>query len=118
MAILNIDYEAIQEKMSEWARKAGRVSARPVFLLYYVMMSNKTPKSEKLLILSSISYLIFPIDLISAKRLPVIGWIDEVVSLAVAYQKVCKYIIPEMEYKTDALLNKWFPEYTKYEVIE
>ncbi len=118
MAILNIDYEAILEKISEWARKAGRVSARPVLLLYYVMMSDKTPKNEKLLILSSISYLIFPIDLISAKRLPVIGWIDEVVSLAVAYQKVCKYITLEMEYKTDALLDKWFPEYTKYEVIE
>lgn len=40
------------------------------------------------------------------------------VSLTVAYQKVCKYITPEMEDKTDALLNKWFPEYTKYEVIE
>lgn len=118
MAILNIDYEALQSKMGEWARKAGRVSARPVLLLYYVMMSDKTPKSDKLLILSSISYLIFPVDLISAKRLPIIGWMDEVVSLTVAYQKVCKYITPEMEHKADTLLDKWFPEYVRYEVIE
>lgn len=118
MGVLNIDYKALWDRVGEWARKAGRVSARPVVLLYYVMVSDKTPKSDKLLILSSISYLVFPIDLISAKRLPIIGWMDEVVSLTVAYQKVCKYITPEMERKADALLDSWFPEYVRYEVIE
>lgn len=59
-------------------------------------------------------YLVFPIDFISAKRLPIIGWIDEVVSLSVAYQKVSKNITPEIERKTDELLDRWFPEYTNY----
>lgn len=118
MGVLNIDYKALWDRVGEWSRKAGRVSARPVVLLYYVMVSDKTPKSDKLLILSSISYLVFPIDLISAKRLPIIGWMDEVVSLTVAYQKVCRYITPEMERKADDLLDSWFPEYVRYEVIE
>ena len=78
------------------------------------MVSKDTPKSDKLIILSTISYFVFPIDLISAKRIPIIGCIDEVLSLSVAYQKMSKNITPEIERKTDALLDKWFPEYSNY----
>ena len=109
-----IDTAALKDKLQEYATKVGRISARPLLLLYFIMVSKDTPKSDKLMILSTISYLIFPIDLISAKRLPVIGWIDEAFSLSVAYQKVSKNITPEIERKTDALLDKWFPEYTNY----
>ena len=114
-----IDTAVLKEKVQEYAMKVERISARPVLLLYFIMISKDTPKSDKLLILSTISYLVFPIDLISAKRLPIIGWIDEAFSLSVAYQKVCKNITPEIERKTDELLDKWFPEYTSYiEVID
>ena len=114
-----IDTAVLKEKVQEYTMKVGRISARPVLLLYFIMISKDTPKSDKLLILSTISYLVFPIDLISAKRLPIIGWIDEAFSLSVAYQKVCKNITPEIERKTDELLDKWFPEYTSYiEVID
>lgn len=114
-----IDTAVLKEKVQEYAMNVGRISARPVLLLYFIMISKDTPKSDKLLILSTISYLVFPVDLISAKRLPIIGWIDEVFSLSVAYQKVCKNITPEIERKTDELLDKWFPEYTSYiEVID
>ena len=114
-----IDTAVLKEKVQEYAMKVGRISARPVLLLYFIMISKDTLKSDKLLILSTISYLVFPIDLISAKRLPIIGWIDEAFSLSVAYQKVCKNITPEIERKTDELLDKWFPEYTSYiEVID
>lgn len=109
-----IDTEVLKEKVQEYAMKVGRISARPVLLLYFIMICKDTPKSDKLLILSTISYLVFPIDLISAKRLPIIGWIDETVSLSVAYQKVSKNITPEIERKTDELLDRWFPEYTNY----
>ena len=114
-----IDMSALKDKLQEYAMKVGRISARPLLLLYFIMVSKETPKSDKLMILSTISYLVFPVDLISAKRLPVIGWIDEAFSLSVAYQKVSKNITPEIERKTDDLLDKWFPEYTNYiEVVE
>lgn len=108
-----------KDKLQEYATKVGRISARPLLLLYFIMVSKDTPKSDKLMILSTISYLVFPVDLISAKRLPIIGWIDEAFSLSVAYQKVSKNITPEIERKTDALLDKCFPEYTNYvEIVE
>lgn len=109
-----IDTAALKDKLQEYATKVGRISARPLLLLYFIMVSKDTPKSDKLMILSTISYLVFPVDLISAKRLPIIGWIDEAFSLSVVYQKVSKNITPGIERKTDALLDKWFPEYTNY----
>lgn len=109
-----INTKVLKEKLQEYAMKVGRISARPLLLLYFIMVSKGTPKSDKLMILSTISYLILPVDLISAKRLPIIGWIDEAFSLSVVYQKVSKNITPEIERKTDALLDKWFPEYTNY----
>lgn len=114
-----INTKVLPLKLQEYAMKVGRISARPLLLLYFIMVSKDTPKSDKLMILSTISYLILPVDLISAKRLPIIGWIDEAFSLSVVYQKVSKNITPEIERKTDALLDKWFPEYTNYiEVID
>lgn len=109
-----LDTKVLKDKLHEYAMKVGRISARPLLLLYFIMVSKDTPKSDKLLILSTISYLVFPIDLISAKRLPIFGWMDEAFSLSVAFQKVSKNITPEIERKTDALLDKWFPEYTSY----
>lgn len=109
-----MDTAVSKDKLQEYAIKVGRISARPLLMLYFIMVSKDIPRSDKLMILSTLSYLVFPIDLISAKRLPVIGWIDEVFSLSVAYQKVSKNITPEIERKTDALLDKWFSEYTNY----
>lgn len=109
-----IDTSALKDNLQEYAIKVGRISVRPLLLLYFIMISKDTPKSDKLMILSTISYLVFPVDLISAKRMPIIGWIDEAFSLSVAYQKMSKNITPEIEHKTDTLLDKWFPEYTNY----
>lgn len=109
-----IDYSALLNKISEYAMKAGRVTTRPVLLLFYVMKSKETPWKDKMLIFSTLSYIVLPIDILDAKRLPVIGWFDEIASLSVTYQKMCKNITPEIEAKVDTILDKWFPEYTEY----
>ena len=112
-----IDYELLWEKITDYAKATGRTTARPVLLLYYVLRSPETPSSDKMLIVAALSYLVLPIDLISAKRLPIIGWIDEAVSLVYAYKKVCSYVTPEIESEVDNILERWFPE-GKYELIE
>lgn len=112
-----IDFELLWEKITDYAKGAGRTTARPVLLLYYVLKSPETPYSDKMLIVAALSYLVLPIDLISAKRLPVIGWIDEAVSLVYAYKKVDRYVTPEIESEVDNMLERWFPE-GKYELIE
>lgn len=118
MAILKLDYDALWNGICDWSRKAGRTAARPVLLLWHVMRSPTTPRKDKLAIFASLAYLVFPIDILDAKRLPVIGWLDEIVSIAVMIQKMTKYITPDIQNKVDTLLDKWFPEYTQYELIE
>ena len=112
-----IDYELLWEKITDYAKATGRTTARPVLLLYYVLRSPETPSSDKMLIVAALSYLVLPIDLISAKRLPIIGWIDEAASLVYAFKKVCRYVTPEIESEVDNILERWFPE-GKYELIE
>lgn len=109
-----INYVALRERISDFARKAGRATTRPVLLLYYVMISKNTSWKDRMLIFSTISYIIFPIDILNAKRLPIIGWFDEIASLSVTIQKMRKNITPEIEAKVDDILDKWFPEYTEY----
>ena len=109
-----INYSALFERIGEYARKAGRLTTRPVLVLFYVMKSKDTPWKDKMLIVSTLSYLVLPIDILDAKRLPIIGWFDEIASLSVTYQKVCKNITPEIEAKVERILDKWFPEYAEY----
>lgn len=118
MAIINFSYENLWNAISSWSRKAGRASTRPVLLMWYVMRSKQTPMADKWAIFASLAYLILPIDIIDAKRLPVIGWLDEVVSLAVLLQKMSRHITPEMEARADAQLDKWFGEHVRYELVE
>lgn len=118
MRILKLDYDALWNGIFNWSRKMGCTTVRPVLLLWYVMRSPTTPRKDKLAIFVSLAYLVFPIDILDAKRLPVIGWLDEIVSIAVMIQKMTKYITPQMQYRVDELLDKWFSEYTQYEMIE
>lgn len=114
-----INYELLLSYIAEFAKKTGRIATRPVILLYYVMKSKDTPMADKIMLASAIAYVVLPIDLLSAKRIPILGWIDEIVSLTVAYQKVRSHVTPEMEAKADQLLDKWFgQEYTSYSVVD
>ena len=110
-----INYQELWTRLSSYLKSIGRVSARPVLLLYYVMQSKDTPWKDKATIFGALAYLVLPIDLLDAKRIPILGWLDEITSLAVAIQRMSKYITPEMEAKADAVLDRWFPECTEFE---
>lgn len=108
MAIFKLDYQALWKGVAKWSAAAGRAAARPALLMWYVMRSPDTPRKDKWAIFASLAYLVLPIDILDAKRLPIIGWLDEVVSLAVLVQKMSRYITPEIEAKADALLDRIF----------
>lgn len=87
MNIFRLNTDALWDGIRDWSIKAGRSAARPVLLMWYVMSSDKTPRKDKLAMFGSLAYLILPIDLLDAHRLPVVGWLDEAVSLAVLIRK-------------------------------
>ena len=105
----NWDLDQLLENIKDMGKSLGRTSMRPVLSLYYVLRSPETPLSDKLLIASALSYLVLPIDLISTRRWPVIGWVDEMAAIMIAYKKVKRHITPEIESKVDNILEKWFP---------
>ncbi len=109
-----INYEIIWDKVSNFARNAGRVCARPALLLYYVMKSKDTPFKDKMMIFLTLSIILSPMDILNVRRLPIISQIDEIILLSVAYQRLRKNITPENESKVDAILDRWFPEYDEY----
>ena len=113
-----LDFSIIKDGIRNFARNAGRVATRPLLQLYYVMKSDKTPRKDKVMILSTLAYVVLPVDLLSAKRLPIIGWLDEVASVSVAIQKVSQHITPEVERKVEDTLDRWFAEYTDYIEVE
>ena len=113
-----INYQELWTRLSSYLKSIGRVSARPVLLLYYVMKSKDTPLKDKVTIFGTLAYIVLPIDILDAKRLPIIGWFDEIASISVAYQKVCKHITPEMEAKVDTILDSWFLDYTEFEEVK
>lgn len=41
-----IDTAVLKDKLQEYAIKVGRISARPLLLLYFIMVSKDTPKSD------------------------------------------------------------------------
>lgn len=116
---MNTNFNASQlwDNIKTYAKKAGRVGGRPVLLLYYVMTDEATPRSVKLSVGAALAYLVLPIDLISGKKHPLLGKLDEATAIVAAYQKVKKHVTPEMERKADETLDRWFPENTPFEVV-
>lgn len=100
----------IKGALGRWCRMAGRAACRPALIMWYVMQSPDTPRRDKTAIFASLAYLVFPVDILDARRLPFLGWLDEVVALSVLINRMSKYITPEIEAKADARLDSWFPK--------
>lgn len=112
-----VDYNFLWESICDWSRKAGRVATKPVLTMWYVMQSDETPQKDKWAIFGSLAYLVLPINILDAKRLPIIGWLDELASIALLVKKMSKHITPEIEAKVEVQLDKWFTKYSQYEEI-
>ena len=104
----NYDLPGLWEKIKDSGKRLGRYTTKKALLMYYVLKSDNNPKSAKAIIYGALAYLILPVNLISAKRHPILGWADEVAAIALAYKKIKQHITPEMDQEAEATLDKWF----------
>lgn len=104
------DFNKLFENMKNMGKIVGRESIRPALCLYYVLKSPETPSTDKIIIVSALSYLILPVNLLSVKSFSILGWVDEIAAVMLAYKKVKKHITPEIESEVDNTLEKWFPK--------
>lgn len=103
-----MDSTVILNNLGTYAKRVGRTAARPVVILYFVLRDPATPKKDKYIVYGALAYLVLPVNLISAKKIPILGWADEAAAIAWAYKRVKNNVTPDIERQADELLNKWF----------
>lgn len=106
--ISNLSLPLLWEKIKFNAKRFGRFTTKQALLMYYVLKSGDTPTSAKVIIYGALAYLVLPVNLISQKRHPILGWADEIAAIGLAYKKIKQHITPEMERQAEETLDKWF----------
>jgi len=95
-------------KIGTYAKKAGRVTSKPLLQLYYVLMMGETTTLEKALIVGAILYTVLPFSLIPYKAHKILGLLDEGVAVLYVVKKVQNKITPEIDAKVEETMNMWF----------
>ena len=113
--------ENIQTAIKNGAAKAGRTTTKMMLELFYVLKSPKTSTANKAIIVAALGYQLLPKDLLPRKKFGLFGFLDNGITLAVAYNRVKSSITPEIEQQVTNTLNNWFGENTQgfnnYEVV-
>lgn len=102
-----MDLNLLWNNLGSFAKRVGRSMARTPLLLYYVLKDDKTTAKDKAILYAALAYLILPVDLISARKHPILGWADEILSIEIVYDRMRKYITPDMMRRAEAQLDKW-----------
>lgn len=105
--------ENILNAIKSNALKFGQSTTKMILEMYYVLKSPQTSTGDKAIIVAALGYQLLPKDLLSRKRLGLLGWLDNGVTLAVAYKKVKSSITPEIEQQVEETINKWFSSHSQ-----
>lgn len=95
------------------AAKLGRATTKMMLELYYVLKSPNTSTVNKTIIVAALGYQLLPKDLLPRKKFGLLGFLDNGITLAVAYNRVKSSITPEIEQQVTNTLNNWFGENTQ-----
>ena len=105
---LGRNFEKLQEKLMPYAKTYGRVAAKPVLELYYVLREDSTPAKDKAVIALALGYLLLPSDILPLRKFGIFGLLDDTLSVSVVYKKMQKNITPAVSFKVEMTLDKWF----------
>lgn len=91
-----------------YAAKGGREVTQTILELFYVMKSPNTGIIDKTLIGAALAYQLLPEDLIPRDKFGWLGFLDNGVTLAFAYNRVKKLVTPQIENQVNVMLDQWF----------
>jgi len=100
--------DKIWDAIMRYAAKGGREVTRTVLQLFYVMKSPNTGMLDKTLIGAALAYQLLPEDLLPRDKFGILGFLDNGVTLAFAYNRVKKMVTPQIENQVENILNQWF----------
>ena len=104
----NAEMNNVFELLKKYAKRAGRVAAKPMLQFYYVMIDENTTMRDKALIYGSIIYVILPGDLLPRSVFKFLGIVDDIGAFMLAYNRVKNKITPAINSKVEETLDEWF----------
>lgn len=99
--------EGFWDKLTKYAKKAGQNVIEPALKIYYAALDKDTPMWAKTVIYGALGYFILPIDIIP-DVIPIVGYTDDLATLAAALATVAAYIKEEHSEKAKQKMQQWF----------
>lgn len=99
--------ESFWDKVSRFAKKAGREVVEKALWLHYAAQHKDTPVWAKTTIYGALAYFILPTDAIP-DFLPGVGFTDDLGALVAAVTTVAIYITPEVKERATNQILTWF----------
>jgi uncharacterized membrane protein YkvA (DUF1232 family) len=96
-----------RDKLTTYAKSAGREVVEKALLLYYAAQEEKAPKWAKATIAGALGYFIVPLDAI-ADFTPAVGYADDLGVLVLAIAAVASYVNEDVRAKTATRMKAWF----------
>ena len=121
----NIDYdrlinnaELVLEYIKRQAAKGSKETTRMMLELYFVMMSDKTSKFNKLIIGTALAYQLLPNDFLPKEDYGVLGYLDNATALYLAYKRIKKSVKSEIKQKVDDTLANWAKSAEEFTILK
>ena len=95
---------AIQQNAS----RVGIEATRIMLELFYVLKSPSTGIIDKTLIVAALGYQLLPEDVLPRDEYGILGFLDNGVTIAFAYNRVKASVTPEIEQQVNNVLANWF----------
>ena len=105
----NYSDNELLEKLTQFAKSAGRELVEKALILYYAASDPDTPQKAKAIIFSALGYFILPLDAIPDIT-PLLGFSDDLGAIALALATVAAHIKPQHRLAAKEKTNKWFGE--------
>lgn len=100
--------ENIWNYIKQYAATGTKEVTRVILQMYYCLMAPTTPTLEKTIIVTGLGYQLLPSDLLPSEKYKLFGFLDNGITLAVAYAKVKSNVTPEIANRVETILNQWF----------
>lgn len=121
----NIDYQRISNNASiilaqikRQAMVGTKETSKMMLELYYVMLSEKTTKFNKIVIGAAFAYQFLPNDFLSKEEYGILGYLDNATILYFAYKRVKKSVSPEISQKVEETMNSWLSSVENFTILK
>lgn len=95
------------QKLTRYAKVAGREVVEKALCLFYAAQSPSTPRWAKTAIYGALGYFIFPLDAVPDFA-PLVGYTDDLGVLAAALATVSMYVTDDIKQRSRHTVEKWF----------